>query len=567
MKKIIYLLISLPSLVFSQNTIDSIPKKKATDKTKEKTIIIEADKDVITYHNKQHKIEYGTNIKLEIKNVNPFVSKSFAEYKPINFDFSTSEFIKMTPNSDKTSEDEGSKEKSQETKNEKHPSYNNKILEFNDAYKSLNQHSFELENFNEMLNSTEDREKKEFYLYKIKDLEKKIEEQKLKIIKLESELDSLAKKNKELQKELDELKEIKKLESYFIKDFKKFQNSFNKITNYSLINSLLIAQIKETPLFISSDEIFKAKAESTLMSLTKKKDVDFTKRDIVNQFDELISLNNRLSINYQKINELLKKRKFEFSGKLKDGNNILNVDKMKAELELKYTFEDEMSKVKAINDSLLNPKNRNKIITETFKGCDLYSEINKSKFTTTISSDFVYDDGAEITFQLKDEKGNVLHTYPKIKVKTYKNWKVNGSAGYFLSFTGDENYEVYKNENDTNNYLRASNKNDIKHSLGGLLHAYYNLRADLALGFSAGLSINDDANAGFYLGGSAFITESNRLVLTAGVSFVKVDKLNTSNLYQNDKGVYYFKADDYQIKYDKVYKPAFFIGITYNLFK
>jgi hypothetical protein len=547
MKNILYILIFIPTLVFSQNEI-----KADKDAIKANKDSIEANKGYITYQKKLHKIKYGENVILKIKNVNPFISKSFTEYNPINFDFSTTEFIKNAPKLDNEQEEA--------------PKLINddRTIELVRAYKARNEYLYELENFNEQFNLTEDP----VYLDKIEDLKKKILEQESKIVKLESELNDLTKKNKELQKELDELKEIKKLESNFVKDFKKFQNSFNKITNYSLLNTLLIAQIKETPVFISSDKTFKAKAESTLISLTKKKVVDFTKKDIVNQFDELISLNNRLSINYQKINELLKKRKFEFTGKLKDGDNILNVSKMEAELEIKYTFEDEMSKVKAIHDSLINPKNKNKIITETFKGCDLYSEIQGSDFTTTISSDFVYDDSAEIIFKLKDAKDNVLHTYPKIKVRTYGNWKVNASAGYFLNFIGDDNYETYRNEKDTiTNYLRASNKNDIKHSLGGLIHAYYNLGTNLALGFSAGLSINDDSNAGFYLGGSTFITEHNRLVLTCGVSFIKVNKLNTSNLYKTDDNIYYFKEDNYQIKYDKVYRPSLFIGITYNLFK
>jgi hypothetical protein len=85
---------------------------------------------------------------------------------------------------------------------------------------------------------------------------------------------------------------------------------------------------------------------------------------------------------------------------------------------------------------------------------------------------------------------------------------------------------------------------------------------------SVGLSINDDANAGFYLGASALFTESNRLVLTTGVSFIKVKRLNTSNLALNSTaGNYDFSnATDTEIKYDDVSKPSFFIGITYNLF-
>jgi hypothetical protein len=112
------------------------------------------------------------------------------------------------------------------------------------------------------------------------------------------------------------------------------------------------------------------------------------------------------------------------------------------------------------------------------------------------------------------------------------------------------------------------NENVLKHSLGGLLHAYYNLKGSVDIGTSVGLSINDSANAGFYIGLSGFFTETNRLVLTTGISFVKVSKLNTTNLIYNDvtKEYDFLNQSDTEIKYDEIYRPSFFVGISYNLF-
>lgn len=281
--------------------------------------------------------------------------------------------------------------------------------------------------------------------------------------------------------------------------------------------------------------------------------------------NDIYKLYFELQESFKIINQNQEKKTYVFSGDLKDGKNTLKVSGLKAEIVSKLIFEEEMKQVKAIYDSLILPNNRNKLFAEAEKGLRLYNDIENSDFKINQSSPFVYDDKADIVFKLKNEKDEVIHTYPTIKVRTYGQFKINGSAGYFINFIGDDVYETFKLDESNKNYLRKSSRSFIKNGLGGLLHGYYTCSPTFGFGLSVGLSLSENANAGYYFGGSLLLTEKNRLVITGGVSFTKVDRLNTSGLSFKDN-TYYFTEENYQIQYNLVYRPAFFMGISYNLF-
>ena len=99
------------------------------------------------------------------------------------------------------------------------------------------------------------------------------------------------------------------------------------------------------------------------------------------------------------------------------------------------------------------------------------------------------------------------------------------------------------------------------------LHNYYwTGKKDYQPGISSGLSLQSDGNLGFYLGGSLLFQESNRLIFSTGISFTKVNKLNTANLGPVENGIRDFiTPTDTEIRYDRVYRPSLFVGITYNL--
>jgi hypothetical protein len=508
-------------------------------------------------------IEYGTPLCIEVSGVNTFLMKTYSTYTPVNFDFSTKGFLDI-----KMSETKAETIKEVETGNKKDKegikvAYNQKISNENKIYnKDFLVRSLQLKMINEGSNDIDQQ--------KIADLENEIAVLKQESEQLDIKIKELTKDNEKLKKKYDSIFNIVTQTLKFKEEFIIFQKHFSNIDKYTTLKNILLAQIKKDSIFIGDVQNFVARSTSSYNAIYgNEKEHLMQKTKIVDELTALETSYLKLVSIYQQLNTSYKNKELKLSGELKDGDNVLKFKNISASFETKYLFEDEMQKVKVINDSLSQPKNRTKIIEESQAGIDLYDEIYKSKFTTTIISNNVYDDVATIKPQLKDSKGKVMYEYREFKVSSYGNWKVNGSAGYFLNFISDDNYTLRKKiETDSNSKtgVNESNTNTLRHSLGGLLHAYYNFKGNIDAGFSVGLSINDNANAGFYLGLSAFVTESNRLVLTSGVSFNKIKKINTTNL-KFDAGAYNFiNESDAEIKYDEVYKPSFFIGISYNLF-
>ena len=510
-----------------------------------------------------NQIKYGTPVCIEVSGVNTFLMRTYSTYTPINFDFSTKGFSEITvqevkaDGSESLASDGNKTSKLERTVIEK-AFIQSKIISRDNLINDL-----KLKMIADGSNAT-DRQK-------IEDLEKEIVDLKAKLKELDQDIKKLTKDNEKLKRQYDSIFNIVIQSQKFKDEFVKFQKHFLNIDKYTTLKSTLVKQINKDSIFISDALNFKERSKSSYNAIYgDNTDHLQQKSKITEELSNLeISYLNLVSI-YQQLNKLHTNNVLKLSGELKDGKNVLKFDKITANFESKYLFEDEMVKAKAINDKLMQSENKDKMIIEAQAGIDLYDEIINSKFETIIISENVYDDGGKIKPQLKNSKGKVMYEYREFKVSTYGNWKVNGSAGYFLNFISDDNYTIRKKiETDSNSRtgVNESNTNTLKHSLGGLLHAYYNFKGNIDAGLSVGLSINDNANAGFYFGLSAFVTESNRLVITSGLSFNKAKKLNTANLVYNSGEYDFSNESDTEIKYDEVYKPAFFIGITYNLFK
>lgn len=495
----------------------------------------------------KEEVKYGTPLCLEVSGVNTFLMKTYATYTPINYDFSTKGFLDINiaekqPEKTSASAESGNFDVSVISKVKRLNNMQNKL--FSIGIDTLGESQREnLEN-------------------DIEDLNKKLTE----------DIKKLTKNNEKLKKQYDSIINVVTQSQKFKDEFKIFQNHFLNIDKYTALKTILLKQINRDSIFISNPTNFINQSASSYHAaygdendhLKQKVKITEDLASLENSYLNLVSIYEQLNVSY-------KNKELKLTGELKDGKNILKFDKISASFETKMLFEDEMKKAKIINDSLIQSKNRTKIIDEAQAGIDLYDEIIHCDFKKIIISENVYDDSAKIKLQLKNNKGKVVHEYREFKLKTYGNWKINGSAGYFLNFLADDNYTIRKKiETDSNSksgVTEASNS-VLKHSLGGLLHAYYNFKGSLDAGFSVGLSINDNANAGFYMGVSGFFTETNRLVISTGISFNKIKKINGSNLvFDGSTKQYNFSNEsDTEIRYDEVYKPSFFIGISYNLF-
>ena len=137
-----------------------------------------------------------------------------------------------------------------------------------------------------------------------------------------------------------------------------------------------------------------------------------------------------------------------------------------------------------------------------------------------------------------------------------------------MSFIGDDNYSTYTDSTGIAIGAVQSNKTLLTHSLGGMVHTYWDFITDFDPALSAGASIATNGNIGFFFGGSLLFLEKNRLVFSVGYSFLKIKRLNKSNLNLIDKSnnrYEFINIKDSEIEYDNVYKGALFLGVTYNL--
>ncbi len=242
--------------------------------------------------------------------------------------------------------------------------------------------------------------------------------------------------------------------------------------------------------------------------------------------------------------------------------NISVVDVGNSKFKSEYEF------IKKAYEELHKKENMKDLENKVNAGIRLFQKIENACFT-------IYGDAGQATgdvftskIALKNSKGDTLHAYKPITLRTKGEWKVNFSSGYLLSFKGNESYSSFRANDSSLTSIKEDNKNKLTHALGALVHVYPRGYRDIQPGFSAGLSVEDDADLGFYLGGSLLFTESNRFVFTVGVSMTKIDKLNTANLSDANNGIRTFISEDNtNINYDKVYRPGLFIGFTYNLNK
>ncbi|WP_312553210.1 hypothetical protein [Empedobacter brevis] len=265
---------------------------------------------------------------------------------------------------------------------------------------------------------------------------------------------------------------------------------------------------------------------------------------------------------YQKIDENILRLQSNYINIL---NNYTYYEKLVIQLKYKTEFQSEIEEIKQLYAGL--QKTTTSVTAKAKNGIDFYRKIRDSKFEISLPPQQLTNDVNTITPQLKNEKGKVVYEYNPLIIQTYGGWKINFSAGYFLSFIGNDNYTSYTNALG-NKEVAKGNTDKITNALGGLMHVYSNQPGWLVQpGFSFGISLADNSSAGFYGGASLFFLEKNRLVTTFGYSFIKVKSLNTANLTPlSDSDSYAFtNMADTEIRYDNIYKGAWFFGVTYNL--
>lgn len=352
----------------------------------------------------------------------------------------------------------------------------------------------------------------------------------------------------------------------FLDHLKLFTQQYRKIEGYTQLEGQLVALLNDN-LFIENSDTFKKHAGSMVQSHFDEDSIPVLYHKLPQALNSLDEAYFQLKTLYEEINAIKKTGTMSVvltfdSGEKRNIESMAIVEVGQPKFKTEYDF------VKKAYEELHKKENKQNLENKVNAGIRLYQKINDACFT-------IYGDAGQATgdifttkIALKNAKGDTLHTYKPITIRTRGGFKVNFSSGYLLSFKGNDSYSSFRADGSSATSIKADNKDKMTHALGALCHVYFRGIHDLQPGISAGLSVEDDADLGFYLGLSALFTESNRLVFTAGVSMTKIDKLNTANLSDANNGIRTFLSEENtNINYDKVYRPAFFVGVTFNLSK
>lgn len=360
---------------------------------------------------------------------------------------------------------------------------------------------------------------------------------------------------------------ITKMQTSFIKDFEVFLERYQKINVYTGLEDNLNRQLSDS-IFIRNIEVLKANCASEYEA-SYGDELDFIrdKKKISEDLSEIDKRFTSLKLTYEELQNMQEDASFMMSGTLQttDKKNSLNVKNAEVKLETKKYFEDEYLFAKKVYDQLNDVKNRKALVEKAYAGIDLYNKIQMELFISYTDSEPVNADEITLTPTLKYANGKVAKEFSPYHIRTIGGVKVNFSSGYLLSFVGDDNYTLYKDSNG-NTGASKGNSNKLTHGLGALAHVYCRTDKDYNWALSTGISLANNSNLAFYLGGSLMFTEKNRIVISSGISLNQVQRLNTYNLQTGTGDKYTFlSASDNTIKYDQVYRPAVFISVTYNL--
>ena len=156
-------------------------------------------------------------------------------------------------------------------------------------------------------------------------------------------------------------------------------------------------------------------------------------------------------------------------------------------------------------------------------------------------------------------------------IPVYGGWKADFSVGPTFSFGSgakDEKFFLAPSETDGNVILKErKNNNALSPGLAAMIHVYKrsgrNFTYGGMLGVGAGFQSTDDADVSFYLGLTSVVGKSQKIMISSGISFLKVDRLKTEQYKVGDE----YLSSDINLTdiTEKVIKGSFFIAVSFNL--
>lgn len=241
------------------------------------------------------------------------------------------------------------------------------------------------------------------------------------------------------------------------------------------------------------------------------------------------------------------------------------------------------AQLKAVETSLEKIEEADEMIDETslialFTDVDyLFTEL-KNENNYNVVSPPVQMDGDLVRYAVKIIPASTrtlgAHKNPMefaFEVPTRGGLKVDFSVGPAVSF-GDnaKDQKFYWEESATQTaatLCQRANNNAVTPSIGALMHAYSRTGKYSGFGgmfgIGAGFQSQESINANFFAGLSYVMGKKQKLMISGGVSYLRVDRLKENefvvgNQYETGK----VKLSDVT---EKVYKPSPFLSVSYNL--
>ena len=355
----------------------------------------------------------------------------------------------------------------------------------------------------------------------------------------------------------------------FITSLQSYIKSYDKIQNYIMLEDKLLSKLN-VEVIIRDTKVLKENCKSDYNYSYSDSNKEKAKREIDNQIDNIRTQFAIMKQLYEDLNQTNEDETLNLKIVTSDNQTVSGIKAITVTKAKKVIFGDEMEMIKKQMTVFNSTEDQNKLKLKAHAGIDLYFTIKDCTFSM-ISADGpvqMLSDQLTITPTLKNKKDEVVKTFNPITFYVKSRWKVDFSTGYFLSFIGNDNYTKFKDAITGNEIgIKKADKDVATHAIGGMAHFYKKTANGPDFGYSFGASITEDTNIGFYGGLSLMFLESNRAIITIGCSVVKVKRLNEANL-SNSSGDLLFRSNtDTEIVYDQVYRPALFVGFTYNLSK
>jgi hypothetical protein len=203
---------------------------------------------------------------------------------------------------------------------------------------------------------------------------------------------------------------------------------------------------------------------------------------------------------------------------------------------------------------------------------------NNKNFIAQASPVQMTGDFIEYKCKITPSQTNTLGAYKTVTeinfiVPNKGGLKVDFSVGPTLSFgknAKDEKYFLEPSSNAGKSFLRQrDNTNAGTPGLAAMMHFYIRSGNEISygglFGVGAGFQSIKDLDVSFYLGGSAIMGKTQKLMLNAGLSLLRVDRLKEKEFVIDKE----YATQDFLITnvVEKVFKPSLFVSLSYNFAK